>query len=326
MRKVVFIFLVLAAGCRKAEDLTDNQSTPPAFAAKSQTAPPIECRNGMLHFADMDEVRRTLALLEAGEAEHLNAFVAKYGHLDEAGFNKAVEGEGFVEEQPLMDFEGLFPCYGSLRQKIAADEEAWLAHEELDEATDPDNHFVDDEYVRTILNAEGQVRIGDSVYVHAERCYGSYHFKTFTGKEKPKCLEEKGGIVCKSNRRTPPSFESNPSNKKERTKMMVSHMTYPWGRFVTARLKNYKKIGCCWHLAYHHGWSIAKVYGFISGASGDCNAQANFNPNGTSQSGQYSKKVRHRTPVETLTSSGWVKGDMRGINGSSKTKILIFTD
>lgn len=326
-RKLILLFPLLLLmlnfnSCRKAEE--DNlliENNPISKSASSQN---IKCWNGMLHFANMEDVRSTLKQLETAERYRFDEVRNHFITLNLDDFDAYADSIGLIDDETLVNFENQFSCYKSLRKDIVEREAIWLQNEELDENTDPDNHYIDNDYIRSILNTKSTLRIGDSVYVHGQFCNSAYHYLEYTGNE-PECIEPRSGVVCKSQRRNQKYFFS-PTNNKRRAKMVVSHWTYVWDRYATAKVKNYKKVGCCWHLTHYEGLSFARVYGFVSDNPGDCSKQLNFNSNYWYSAGDYQKKVIHSITVQTLTSSGWIKGRIRGINGSYEERVLTFNN
>jgi len=93
-----------------------------------------------------------------------DAFVAKWGYLNDDALNAKEEELGFDSEKPLTDFENQIGLQ-SLRQKYIAAENAWLDNDILDEATDPDNSSIYDfdESKMALINTLGEVKIGTTI-------------------------------------------------------------------------------------------------------------------------------------------------------------------
>lgn len=110
--------------------------TPPAPRTSDSGQAPLDLtgivvRNGMLVFDSQERFERTLAQLAGGaRAEEL--------------------------EQRLS--------HPSLRAEIAKQQEALEATGSLGQYNDPDNHFVADEALRTLLNRRGEVQVGSATY------------------------------------------------------------------------------------------------------------------------------------------------------------------
>lgn len=74
------------------------------------------------------------------------------------------EQENFDEYKPLRDFEAYF-SFSSLRAKIEQDENVWLANPVLNDATDPDNVYKEqDDVMRSFLNLSGDIKVAGVVY------------------------------------------------------------------------------------------------------------------------------------------------------------------
>ncbi len=103
--------------------------------------------------------------LEEKVSDWDDAFVAKWGHLDDDALNAKEEELDFDSEKPLTDFESQIGLR-SLRQEYLRAEEAWLDNEELEEATDPDNDPVYGfgESDMTVLNKFAEIQVGTTIY------------------------------------------------------------------------------------------------------------------------------------------------------------------
>lgn len=97
--------------------------------------------------------------LEAVYEAHLDAFEAQYGSLLEVVYNDMADQLGFVDEQPLIEFEG-GSGFASYRTQIATLEESWLANG-ADPALSPflDEVFVDN-ILATLYDKNGATMIG----------------------------------------------------------------------------------------------------------------------------------------------------------------------
>lgn len=111
-------------------------------------------------------------------------------------------------------------------------------------------------------------------------------------------------------------------SRTRRIKWSVSHWTYPWGRYVTARTTNYKRRwwGRGWRM--YRTWCSAGVYGYVS-TDRFCFRRYNFNPLYTYRMSR-SASVKHKIRVRGNTKSTWVRGRHYGANGLSKSSVLTF--
>lgn len=297
----------------------------------------------ILVFKDMETFLFTLNELERQTTELDNAFVEFYKDLDEVAINEKEEEIGFNEERPLYDFANKLG-FKSLYEKIAIEEELWLNQEEPDWDNDPDNHFVDLEELRSLLNVDGEVQIGNFIYKLTEDGYyeisdGSLQsLKLLDGNSlKYTSLPANTIFVGEGDSQSKLSSSDCKSGKSDwgyqtagskRIKWRVSHRTYIWGRYAIAKTKNFRKKGKKWK-KYRTG-VLADVYGYVSGinpATGDagCSVQSDdINPNALSKSKSNAKSVTFKIKVETKTKSGWIKGYHYGADGIIKFSTLTF--
>lgn len=126
----------------------------------------------MLRFQDANHLEQILSYME-GEYESWNdAFESQWGHLNEDAYNAKIEELSFDENKTLRDFEILLR-HNSLRTKVYIEEDTWLNNETLDLATDPENKTAfEDDFLRTVLNNQGEIRIKDSIYI--EKPFSQY--------------------------------------------------------------------------------------------------------------------------------------------------------
>lgn len=288
----------------------------------------------ILVFQDMETFNATLAELERQTKELDNAFVEYYSDLEEEALNDKEDEIGFSEEQPLFVFENTVG-FNSLHQQIAFEEEQWLNQEELDFENDPNNHFIMEEEVRTLLNADGEVQIGNSIYKLTEEGY----FEIIDGDLKTLSVLD-GGDLKSLNLPKNVIFVGDDSNCNEckasgcnsqkrnsdykssgsyRIKWVVSHWTYPWTRRVAAKVDNFKKKKNHWKKYRTNCW--ARVYGDISDANGLCDKSVTFNTASGVYASANAKHVEHKITVQTKTKTGWVKAHFYGA-GISHSKTL----
>ncbi|MEM1319643.1 MAG: hypothetical protein AAGG75_05265 [Bacteroidota bacterium] len=140
--------------------------------ASQQQANPIEVVCGMLSFQNMDIFQSTLTDLETQTDIWEDDFVEANSHMTDEELNLFEEESGYSDEQAMIDFESQYD-YQSLRSVLRAQEEVWLDNEVLDEENDPNDHFIIDDYVQTLLNSEEEVMIEGSIYKFLES--GAYY-------------------------------------------------------------------------------------------------------------------------------------------------------
>ena len=120
--------------------------------------------NSMLHFSTMEAFVETIKNLETQYEEYDDAFLAQWGHLGDDDLDAKEDELNYTPQQPFINFEKQFKGFKTLREDIDVKEQVWLKSEVLDEATDPYDHFVFEDEVRTVLNENGQVKIGKELF------------------------------------------------------------------------------------------------------------------------------------------------------------------
>lgn len=288
----------------------------------------------ILVFANMDAFKLTLADLDRQVRELDSAFVSTYSSLSKDSLNLKEEEIGFNEKQPLLDFADFF-MYHSLYMRIDSLENIWLNNTILDDANEPDNHFIFELALRAILNADCEVQIDDIIY----KITGDGYFTTPSGNFKSLQLLDKDptnthlikdvfysgddcssckATGCNSNKRQS-GYKYNSAHDK-RIKYVVSHWTHPWDRRCAAKTDNYKKNG--WFWKKYRTNCFAKVYGYVSDMVGECDGQLNFNTANIGLNGYNVEHVEHKIEVQTKTKTGWVQSNFYGAGGISHDQIL----
>lgn len=296
----------------------------------------------LLKFDDMRSFLFTLSELERQTSELDDAFVEKYSDLTEEEIDDKEEEINFNEDKLLIDFERE-TRFSSLREKIDIEVEEFLNQEEPDWYNDPDDHFIDEPSLRTLLNTDSEIQIGNIIYKFIENGYfeitdGNLNTLSmldncnnidynslpdnvnFIG-DNLNGLQKICGSSCSG-------WKRNADYKKygdKRIKWIVKIRTWPWGRYVNAKTVNYKKKKKWWGTYWkkYRTFCIAQVYGKISGASGDCTDEVVFNTaDGAFEAENHKKRVKHTISVSTKTSSDWVKGYHKGAGGITKDSSL----
>ena len=122
----------------------------------------IQNNENVLEFRDTQHFNSVLECLEASVEAYNDAFEAIYGSLTDDEVDIVEQQIGFYEDQPLLDFENKLGFY-SLRKKIEGEEEILLANDALDDENDPDDHFILDEELRTLLTINCNAKISSEL-------------------------------------------------------------------------------------------------------------------------------------------------------------------
>ena len=140
------------------------------------------CEMNLLVFNSWDDYHKMIEVLDNQIDLELDAFDTSIGaaQLSDDDYNAKCEALGFDEDNVLRRFEDELG-FCSLRKKIENEENAWLDQQgpgDLNMNLDPDNHFIDDETERTLLNEQVQVGIrdkrGEIVIYHLNDDEGNY--------------------------------------------------------------------------------------------------------------------------------------------------------
>lgn len=124
----------------------------------------------MLSFATLHDFENTLRDLEEEmrlNSEYINNIIGP-GVTNEDVIEQYFIDHHLDEFKPLVDFE-IYYGHLSLRKNIWDLESQWLSHQgDIFDSHDPDNHYISDIYIRTLLNIDSEVMIEGKIY----RFYG----------------------------------------------------------------------------------------------------------------------------------------------------------
>jgi len=226
----------------------------------------------MLEFTSIEHYENTIAALEILVEQHEDSFLSTWSSLDDDALNAKVDEVGFVAYQPLIAFENAYNIPSSMRQAFELAEAQWLDNEELDPETDPSRIYSFDMAEMTLLNADGEVKIGrvllkltnkgfvkiDNVDVATlirikEGDLSAYLEPTVTTN-----IEFDGGMKSGSDChwwKGKDYWDEYVTNSKT-VKMHVHFHSYPWKGVSKAEITSYKKSGSKW-VKYKMDLSVA---------------------------------------------------------------------
>lgn len=120
------------------------------------------CGKNILVFPSWVNYNQTIDYLDQQTETYCDAFDLQWGYLSDDLYEVKCNELGFDEDKKLLQFENNF-TFCSLRKKINTLETAWLAIQGdglWDANADLDNHFIEDDTERALLNEGVEVIIG----------------------------------------------------------------------------------------------------------------------------------------------------------------------
>ncbi len=303
MKYLIILILPLLFGCEK-ETLVEKNAEGITYTGSDGEGRGLV--GGMLQFNTWQSFLDTMSELSAAAEVRDDAFIAKWGHLSEDAFAAKEVELGYNENQPYIDFENEFSGFVSLRKTVKDEENAWLYNEVLDDNNDPDNHFVWETEMRSLLNTKAQVRIKDTL-IQMTR----FGYVKVTDGDLNKLAQLETGNANQLNLSNVvimgPYFgsnggngtENNPTcigtedddrywypvnNRRIKGKQRLKPASYPWGSNIKSKTVHYKKSGI-------FGWtrSRATITAAIQGES--VNEFCNLPSNNSLTKTRYAKEV-----------------------------------
>jgi hypothetical protein len=337
MKKMIYkaLFLALAGivviSCKK-EQLTQSVSSDKQIThvQKSGNASSltdgITVEDGLLRFQNENHIKQTIDGLYQLYLEHEEAFLAAHPNVHGDDLILVEEETGFNDYAPYEEFESAL-SFNSLRSKINQEAIAYYASE-VDDDNNPDNHFILEDAVRTVLNKFEEVKIGDAIYKFYEHGYIKIvdgDFSTLLQIREDQNLVssldnvEIEGMVGTSAKKTDyvcdgslcDGFSSDDGkytvgNNRIEWRVAIQH--YPWSKYVIAESTNFKKSGG-WKKT--RAYTFCRVWGSVSNSfnGSACSGPTVFNSQNASYSDQYdTKEWQHKLNVPTKTHTNWVHG------------------
>lgn len=213
----------------------------------------------ILAFETMEDFKHTMNELERQCEAYDDAFVAHFADLDEEELYNKEQELNYSEFKPNTDFENYFQFAFSNADYLVA-EANYLEQGDLNEAEDPDNHFIGEPEERSLLNICNEVVINDTIYKLTENGYfeisdgdfGKLALLDAFGEDLPENVRFVGGENSSSMRITTCKLQEskenckNNSSNSRRIKWWLKKSNNPWGSYFTAKTKNYKKKNGGW--------------------------------------------------------------------------------
>lgn len=163
MKKLVYLIVIaiFMASCSK-EKFTEQQPVNNQGEIKVVTLTDgSKTSVTLLEFSSVKHYEETITALETQMEQHEDAFLAAWGSLSDDALNAKEVEVGFVDHHPLIIFENYYNIPVTLRQVYVEVEELWLNNEELNIETYPKKKYPFSVVEITLLNGNGEVKIGD---------------------------------------------------------------------------------------------------------------------------------------------------------------------
>lgn len=277
MRNFVYLIVIaiFIASCSK-EKSVEQQSTNNQGEIKLVTLTDgSKTSVTFLGFSSVEHYEATIAALEIQMEQHEDAFLATWSSLSDDALNAKETEVGFVDHQPLINFENYYNIPVTLRQVYVAAEELWLNNEELNIETYPKRKYPFSVVEMTLLNGNGEVKIGNKIIKLTEKGFveirnldiatlirinegdeTAYSEPTvttnieFDGGGKGECTNWKGK-----------NYEHEYVLNSKKVIKHVHFHSYPWKGVASSEITSYKKEGSSWK-KYKMDLGVANQYYF----------------------------------------------------------------
>lgn len=252
---LLMISLIVFSSCKKDEEL--NRQVP----ANTDIGIKLVNLSGdnkdviqMLEFSSSQLYRQTLESLQ-GQIESLeDDFVLTYNSLNEEELNEKEAEIGYTERLPLHEFIEYYNFTSSMMNAFEIEELQWLDTPVLDTTNHPYSIYKYDITEMTLLNAEGEVKIGDSILKFTKSGYAYITDGNLTTLIRIRdgdmsALDEPNVITNIDNSKSEcDGWVSKVrwyyySGNEKRVYTYISFHAYPWYIKSTSKIISYKKNG-----------------------------------------------------------------------------------
>ncbi len=282
MKNLVYLFVmaIILASCSKdkavEQQLNDNKNEIRLVTLTDGSKTGVT----LLEFSSIEHYEATIAMLETQMEQHEDAFLSSWGSLSDDALNAKEVEIGFVDHQPLIDFENDYNIPTTLRQAFVAAEQQWLNNVDLFVENSPSLTYPFGMAELTLLNADGMVKIGDNIiqltkkgFVQIAKLDISTVIRIKNGDmsalQEPSVttsIEDGGGKGECTNWKGKDYEHEYVQNSKKVIKHVHFH-SYPWKGVASSEITSYKKEGGSWK-KYKMDLGVANQYYF---RDNDCN-------------------------------------------------------
>ena len=288
----------------------------------------------ILAFETMEDFKHTMNELERQCEAYDDGFVAHFDNLDEEELYNKEQELNYSEFKPNTDFENYFQFASSNADYLVA-EAQYLEQGDLNEADDPENHFIGEPEERSLLNSCNEVVINDTIYKLTENGYfeisdgdfGKLALLDAFGEDLPENVRFVGGENSSSMRSVycatvwgDSDYKSN-SSETRKIRWWLKKSDQPWGGYLTAKTRNIKKRN-------NGKWRIYRTKA-KAGVSGQyshpyCSPEYNVPTNGPKEKKRRTVKQKVWVPKSYTINSGKLHGYHWGAGGIEHNSTLIW--
>lgn len=213
----------------------------------------------LLEFSSIEHYEATITMLETQMEQHEDAFLAAWSSLSDDALNAKEDEIGFVDHQPLIDFENEYNIPSTLRQVFVAAEQQWLNNVDLVVENSPSLTYPFGMAELTLLNTDGMVKIGDNIIQLTKR-----GFVQIANLDIATVIRIKNGDMSALQEPSVTTSIEDGEGKGECTnwkgkdypheyvygsRKVIKHVhfhSYPWKGVGSAEITSYKKQGSSW--------------------------------------------------------------------------------
>ncbi len=213
----------------------------------------------LLEFSSVEHYEATISTLQTQMEQHEDAFLAAWSSLSDDDLNAKEDEIGFVDHQPLIDFENEYNIPSTLRQVFVAAEQQWLNNNDLVVENSPSIAYPFGMAELTLLNTDGMVKIGDNIIQLTKRGFiqiANLDIATvirikngdMTALQEPSVttsIEDDGGKGECTNWKGKDIPDEYVTGSRKVIKHVHFH-SYPWKGVGSVEITSYKKQGNRW--------------------------------------------------------------------------------
>ncbi|NPD47732.1 hypothetical protein [Lentimicrobium sp. S6] len=264
LKRIIYLFIIVGSisiiSCQKTEETILEKTEVIDGIKVVNLDAPNKSNIQMLEFSSSQLFTQTLKNLQEELEQCDSVFLSTYSYLSDSLLNEKEDEIGFDEWQPLNDFINYYGFTNSMKLSFEQAEADWLDNEVLDTLNSPHQEYIFGIEEMTLLNSEGEVKIGDSILKLTSRGFvyitdGDLVKLIKVRDEDWSVLSDPNVIsnidLSKGTCATCDGWERDYNwdyydNDKKKVYMQISFHAYPWYAVCKSKIVSYKK--------YWYGW------------------------------------------------------------------------